>query len=133
MWGKFKKKKSVLIISRLVPFSKFFLSAPCFPSSLEQEQCNVSKMSQILSLCFQTFTIFSQRSALKKELEKTSDLHLEKQVTRTHYNYYDKIPKSINFKKAVAWSSVLSKSWLFSLIHQLTLFWFQLMYYWKLS
>ena len=28
-------------------------------------------------------------------------------------------------------SSVLSKLWSFSIINQLTLFWFQLMYYWK--
>ena len=35
------------------------------------------------------------------------------------------------FYIAVAGSSVLSKLWSFSIIHQLTLFWFKLMYYWK--
>ena len=41
--------------------------------------------------------------------------------------------KSIHFKNKVARSSVLSKLWSFPIIHQLTLFWFQLMYYWKWS
>ena len=37
--------------------------------------------------------------------------------------------KSIHFKKTVARSSVHSKLWSFSIIHQLTLFWCQMMYY----
>ena len=41
--------------------------------------------------------------------------------------------KSVHFKNTVARSSVLSKLWSFSIIYQLTLFWFQLMYHWKLS
>ena len=47
---------------------------------------------------------------------------------------WDKWPellKSVHFKNTVARSSVLSKLWSFSIIHQLTLFWFQLMLYWK--
>ena len=41
--------------------------------------------------------------------------------------------KSVHFKNTVTRSSVLSKLWSFSIIHQLTLFWFQLMYYRKRS
>ena len=40
---------------------------------------------------------------------------------------------NVHFKNTVGWSSVLSKLWSLSIIHQLTLFWFQLMYYWKWS
>ena len=41
------------------------------------------------------------------------------------------IVKSVHFKNTVARFSVHSKLWSFSIIHQLTLFWRQLMYYWK--
>ena len=41
--------------------------------------------------------------------------------------------KSVHFKNTVIRSSFHSKLWPFSLIHQLTLFWCQLMYYWKWS
>ena len=41
--------------------------------------------------------------------------------------------KSVHFKNTVARSSVYSKLWSFSIIHQLTLIWFQLVYYWKWS
>ena len=44
---------------------------------------------------------------------------------------YFKFLKSVHFKNTVARSSVLSKFWSFSIINQLTLFWFQLMYYWN--
>ena len=36
--------------------------------------------------------------------------------------------KSVHFKNTVARFSVVSKLWSFSIIHQLTLFWFQLVY-----
>ena len=41
--------------------------------------------------------------------------------------------KSVHFKNTVARSSVVSKLWSFSIIHQLTLFWLHLVLYWKWS
>ena len=41
-------------------------------------------------------------------------------------NFSESLLKSVHFKNIVAWSSVLSKLWSFSIIHQLNLFWFQL-------
>ena len=43
---------------------------------------------------------------------------------------FDEI-KSVHFKKTVVRSSFLSKLWYFSIYHQQTLFWCQLMLYWK--